>query len=350
MNSTTHFHFLIWFAEELQQLDQQAVDGRFFSKIERPGEFFATVAEIETAARLRKAGCDFKAEPAVEVGDSTKHPDFLIRGGDGFPYSYVEVKYRTPSTSSRKAFETSVGIRTPSPPFSGVVFQSLAPVRLSKINNQIQELEDKARESGEMEKLEISNVIRIVTAPKGKAVEVEEWAEEQGLKLNGLSGPPEDHNQAGRVKAAINNKTIQIPADRPAIIAIKNPETFRDEQTVFEAFVEIEEKIHRFPHIAFVLIHGVGLNNGTPLLKMRGPASSLAIEYRDHLYAEYFSRQRFMVDQVMVLQNEHSTFIDCFEPDVPRKLARSILTEYAPKPVMEIDLKLSKDEFRRRFQ
>jgi hypothetical protein len=56
-----------------------------------------------------------------------------------------------------------------------------------------------------------------------------------------------------------------------------------------------------------------------------------------------------MVDQVLVLQNEHRTFIDQFETDMVTKLARSILTGYAPKPIMEIDLKLSEKEFRRRF-
>jgi hypothetical protein len=348
-NGTAHFHFLIWLADELQELDRRSVGGRFVSKIEKPNQFFPTVAEIETASRLRRAGCDFEAEPAIEVGDTTKHPDFRVQAGNGFPCSYVEVKYRTPSASSRKAMETIIGLRTPSSPFSGIVFQSLAPVRLKEINERIRSLEREAQESGELEEFEVSNVIRIATAPEEKVEEVEAWAEEQGLDLNGLSGPPEDPNQAGRVKAAIDSKTSQIPADRPGIVAIKNPETFRDEQTVYEALVEIEEKMQRFPHVAFVLIHGLGLNNGTPLIEMRRPASSLAVQYQDHIYAEYFSRRKFMVDQVLVLQNEHCTFIDQFETDMVTKLARSILTGYAPKPIMEIDLKLSEKEFRRRF-
>jgi hypothetical protein len=57
-----------------------------------------------------------------------------------------------------------------------------------------------------------------------------------------------------------------------------------------------------------------------------------------------------MVDQVLVLQNEHCTFIDQFKADVVTKLAGSILTGYAPKPITAIDLKLSEKEFRRRFQ
>jgi len=246
--------------------------------------------------------------------------------------------------------ETSIGIRPPSSPFSGIVFQSLAPVRLKEINERIRSLEREAQGSGELEKLEVSNVIRIATAPEDKVEEVEAWAEEQGLELNGLSGPPEDPNQAGRVKAAIDNKTSQIPADRPGTVAIKNPETFRDEQTVYEALVEIEKKMHRFRHAAFVLIHGLGLNNGTPLIEMRRPASSLSVQYEDHIYAEYFSRRKFMVDQVLVLKNEHCTFIDQFETDVVTKLARSIVTGYAPMPITKIDLKLSEKEFRRRFQ
>jgi len=350
MNSTGHLHFLIWLADELQELDRQSVGGRFPEKIERPDEFFPTVAEIETASRLRRAECDFEAEPAIEVGDTTKHPDFRVQAGNGFPCSYVEVKYRTPSASWRKAMETSIGIRPPSSPFSGIVFQSLAPVRLKEINERIRSLEREAQGSGELEKLEVSNVIRIATAPEDKVEEVEAWAEEQGLELNGLSGPPEDPNQAGRVKAAIDNKTSQIPADRPGIVAIKNPETFRDEQTVYEALVEIEKKMHRFRHAAFVLIHGLGLNNGTPLIEMRRPASSLSVQYEDHIYAEYFSRRKFMVDQVLVLKNEHCTFIDQFETDVVTKLARSIVTGYAPMPITKIDLKLSEKEFRRRFQ
>ena len=349
-NSTSHLHFLIWLANELLNLDRESIDGRFLSKIENPDEFMPTVAEIETAARLRRAGCDFEAEVAIEVGETTRRPDFQVKAGNGFPCCYMEVKYRTPSASRRKAMATSIGIRLPSSPFSGVVFQSLAPVRLKKINERIRNLEHKAQESGELEELAVSNVIRIATAPENRAEAVEAWAEEQGLDLNELSGPPEDPNQAGRVKAAIDSKTGQIPADRPGILTIKNPETFRDEQTVYEALVEIEETMHRFPHVAFVLIHGLGLNNGTPLIEMRRPASSLAVQYQDHIYAEYFSRRKFMVDQVLVLKNEHCTFIDQFETNVVTKLARSILTGYAPRPITEIDLKLSEKEFRRRFQ
>jgi hypothetical protein len=344
--SVPHLNILAWLAHEIQVISQRT---RFLSKLEHPDTFYPTVAEIETAARLRRAELSFGVEPEVQVGESTKRPDFRAHAGNGFVCSYVEVKYKRASVTARRERETILGLRLPSPPFSGVVYQILAPVRLKQLNKEIQRLKQRTEETGEIQEIRDPNVIHLVLGPKAREDEVARWAKENGLGMNTLHGPSQGADEIIRLKTAIMEKKSQLPADYPGIISIKNPFVFRHAQTVYKALVGIEEEMQRIPNLSFVLLHGVALNNFTPLGQCRQPAQSLAIRYKDHIYAEYFSPRRFMVDRVIVLRNSHSVFDDQFCKEAPSRLARSILTGYKPEPIVEVDLQLSESEFERRF-
>lgn len=346
--SVPSLHFLEWLAGELRWITNQPRGANILSKLKNPRAFHPTVAEIETASRLREAGCGFDIEPEVEAGDGHKCPDFKTHSTESLPPCYVEVKHKRVAETTKRNNRTVIGLRLPRPPYSGACYQTMAPRRLKQVNKEIGALEQKVQETGEVQVFHMPNVIRLAVGPEGSKKKILEWASRYDLELNTLAGPSKQSDEVIRIKSAIKRKGSkgQLPDDYPGIIAIKNPSVFRHEQTVYETLIEVEEEMHRIPNLAFVLIHGTALNNSTPLYKYRAPAHSFAMRYQGHVYAEYFSRRHFMVDRVIVLQNEYCVFDNLFGTEAAPHLARSILTGYRPRPLPKARNVLSKEDFK----
>jgi hypothetical protein len=337
--SLAHSNFLIWLAEELERIID--IDGgrELLHRLETPTQFDPTIAEIETAARLNRAGLSFDFEPKAKVGGRIKQPDFQVHTGNGFPCSYLEVKHLRLSVTYKRKRDTLMRVRTPGPPFFAIIHRMLSPEVVRDINQQINELSQTIRQEGGVRMLDIPNKVFIVAGGEATEQEVKRRAEERGAKFNSMVGPVENRgDEVLRIKKAIQEKVKQLPHDYPGLISIKAPSIFLGAQSVFDVLLNLEEEMHRHRQLGMLLIHGTALNNATPFRDRRGLSRSLAFQYEDHVYAEYFSRKRFMVDRVLVLRNKYSTFDNLFHPSAAQQLASSVITGFEAKPLPRVEI------------
>jgi len=185
--------------------------------LEDASRFNSAVAHAEVAARFQSADYEIELEPKVGNGKA----DVLARKNDD--EFFIEVSTVGEGSEGRYTRETAnaiwplVLVRGCIP--AGRIHRILNEGERDKYQGEIEKVIEGVKTEKCCREIEHEGALDIFIAPRDKAEELDICLRAKGME-HGCFGPPLTTDQIARVMRRFNDKTSQLPTDKPSIVVV----------------------------------------------------------------------------------------------------------------------------------
>lgn len=240
---------LIRFAESLKALEGAPGYGAILRRIKRPknlDEMAEGDSIIEVAQKFLRAGFSVEFEPRVRVTDhrgvaGPKNPDMRVVDAETDEEIIVEVSRMLPSDGQNLTSRTyeiiwnvlvrdamlsdPEGLKNVLAPRHilprAKILRGIEEEELKGVVEQIKELVDRVRASGEFGELIIPDTIEVGVASYDDHDRAREWAASRGMKENDqVEGADILTDEISRARVKLRDKLKQLPEDRPGVVVL----------------------------------------------------------------------------------------------------------------------------------
>lgn len=240
---------LIRFAEALRALEGAPGYRAILRRIKRPKNFDELVegkTVIEVAQKFLRVGFSVEFEPLVSVTDhrgvaGPKNPDMRIVDGETGEEIIIEVSRMLPSDGQNltsRTYEVIWGVLVRDAMLNDPealknvlaprhilprarILRGIEEDELKGIVQQIRDLVDRVRASGEFGELIIPDTIEVGIASYDDHDRAREWAAGRGMRENDqIEGADILTDEISRTKVKLRDKLKQLPEDRPGIVVL----------------------------------------------------------------------------------------------------------------------------------
>ena len=247
--------WLLDFGKKLDELKSLPNFEKLKNKLKTPQLFDASLAELEVAAKLKRASINVELYPKIDSGES----DFKAVTDD--TEIYIEVTTVGSSEEEMEAEKTYHELVAEPLVFN---FNVESACKVHKILRQPQVRAAYRRKikqvigrvKNEQRCAEISEpVIDCIVCPKGKLNEVKQWMKEKGLTAT-YGGPPYHDDELKRIRGKIQKKVKQLPKDKPGVIVVFGNHLgwARGEEDYIQIANELEEPVYKHSRLTLGVV------------------------------------------------------------------------------------------------
>jgi hypothetical protein len=263
---------ITWLAGTLTSLQDASGFGGVLRRFRIPKQFGEAMSLFRTAASLQSAGFNVEFEPTIS--GFAKVPDLALvhqRTGERL---YVEITALQASDIAKAASRTSFGIASqvlfaaPFLNYVGRIHRSLSERHLADVVEQVRATVARGKTS--FQELVIANVVEMALAPDNDRDLLDAWANEHGLEVGTLSGPPIEVDEVQRVRSRIRGEQKQLPAGVANIVVIEGFSPMLDGRSIEHIVSDIAETLYDANHVFAAVISGGYMGDGVPEATMYG--------------------------------------------------------------------------------
>lgn len=257
---------LVRYAEALRAMENAKNFNGLLKRFKNSEEFNEGESVLKVALECHRAGFDIEFDPEVFVTDQRgrirqKFPDLKVTGRDTKESGIIEVTELKRSERWEQSFadsdhivsfyfaELSAAKLTMWADMNANFNQSRVDETLSLVRQTIEEV----KQTGEFRTL-ITDCIEVGVTPSDNQEPLEQWAKNRGISP-GISGPPVESNELGRIIEKIKGKLSQLPEDKPGIIVIPATQSTLLWRYDTELIVDfLLDKISAYPKVFCVVL------------------------------------------------------------------------------------------------
>jgi hypothetical protein len=269
---------LLRFVNTLKSFENSPDFNNLVSRIKKADRFTETRSVLEFAYKFHRAGFILTFDQNVEVinkwgNKNNKIPDIKLINPENNEEIYVEVTQIGASQKQiltsktydaiwyllRNAMYSNEGLSNNFQnqsfylPFSRI-HRSIDENEIIDVVNQINQVVEKVKNTGEFQELIIEGIFELAIAPPHKHIQAEEWAKARNIS-DMVKSPSIPLDGIRRTKGKIFKKMKQLPTDKPGIVAIH----LVDNLTLWaygpgNIMVEVEEEVEKHSHLMFAAI------------------------------------------------------------------------------------------------
>ena len=211
------YFWILEFGEKLKEVENVKNFNELLRKLKNAREFFASNAELDVAAKLKRAGIDVELYPKI---DSVC--DLKAKTIDAAEF-FIEVATMGPSIVESEAAKTFELVRLIAWNFdvkgSCKIHEILSASERERLEKKIKYAIKKVKEEGCCRDISEVGVIDCFICPKDKSDDLNKMLKEKGSRRT-FEGPPYSINAIERIKKKIHKKTKQLPKNKPGVIII----------------------------------------------------------------------------------------------------------------------------------
>lgn len=253
--------WLLDFAKKLIELKSL----QKFEEIKRglidPKKFGASIAELEIATKLKRAGIDVELYPKID----SKECDLKAKINDA--EIFIEITVLGASEEEREASKTNELVRLLAYNFdfesSCKIYKPLSKPRREELQRKIKYTIEEVKKKGCCKEISEPGVIDCFICPKGKSDELKQLLKEKGLTRT-YEGPPFSSDEIRRIRKKIQNETEQLPKNKPGIIIVFDDNLLgwaRGEEDYFQIAYKLEETIYDESQLMFGIVTNRGIGH-----------------------------------------------------------------------------------------
>jgi hypothetical protein len=269
-----------WTRRELIRLGRQlaAVEGApglsgLRDRLVDPERYEEGRTVLHAAASLAQIGFVVAFDEPAMGKTSVARPDVRIRKCAPSIESCVEVTELKQSQPLRRVNETICGLTVP--PFAlakggvlhaGRIPRWLAKRRIVEYRARLEQAAEESLASDAVVEESETDAFEFAFAPASRYEELSTWADERGLSVMFVEGPPYDFDESDRIAAALRKKEKQLPQDGAGVVVIwTNGLELRDRRRLRRLALSLQEEVSETPHVAAVVVASTSLDeHGEP--------------------------------------------------------------------------------------
>ncbi|MBN1362422.1 MAG: hypothetical protein JW993_17635 [Sedimentisphaerales bacterium] len=288
--------WIIWLAGAVRQSRGWGGYEGLLGRLRHPGKFDEGLSVLEIAHRFSCAGFEIMIDPSVEVKGRRKVPDLKILGDGSELFVEISIQYQSDAArDARYAAEVMFSSLMSAPPFlhfSGHLFDNLGSQSLSELQEEVRCFIQASKRDDRFQEFLVEGVLELAVAPDHARDALQDWADSRGLEVDGFSGPAYANDEIRRTKMKTLKELKQLPVASANILVVENSNLFLHATDIEEVACELEEELHRHPHLLLLVLCGKRLGGGENTVVKKGP----------HLFSQRL-KYGILLEQHLLLRN-----------------------------------------------